>query len=129
MNFPLFLFQSITIQASQNFLSPLFLLLSILFLLLSFRRYEGAFPIIFNLISIFFAYLMVFSSAPTQTKYILNVSNSTTTLLKNVTITSFSTQEATFFTNNFYVLFFFNLALIIYNFAFRYLIKSKKEEE
>ena len=128
MNFLPFLFQSILIQPFQNFLSPLFLLLSIFFLLLSFRRYEGAFPIIFNLLSIFFAYLMVYSSAPTETRYIINISNSTTTTLKNVTLTSFSPQEATFFTNNFYVLFYFNLALIIYNFAFRYLIKNKKEE-
>jgi len=73
--------------------------------------------------------MMVFSASPIEQKYIVNEANSTTTLLRNVTITSYSPQQGGIFVAIFYVLFFFNLSLILYNFAFRYLLKKRREEE
>jgi hypothetical protein len=124
-----FLLQSIVIQSSQNYLPFAFLLLSLFFLLISFRRSLGLFMVMFNLLSIFFAYMMIFSVTPIETKYLVNESNSTLVLLRNVTITSYSPQEGGIFVAVFYVLFFFNLALIVYNFAFYYFLKKRREAE
>jgi hypothetical protein len=119
---------SVLIQPSPNYFPFAFLILSLFFFIISFRRWETIFPIFFNILSIFFAYMMVFSASPLEQRYTINEANSTLVLLRNVTITSYSPQQGGIFIATFYVLFFFNLSLILYNFAFRYLLTKKKEE-